>query len=1195
MGLVLKQASFTSGEISPSLHARVDLNLYRSAMAYINNFIVSFQGGLLNREGSRFIARSAITENLTQTRLITFRFGENENYVLFIEKQITPATSSDPIGGALVIRIFQNNAQVTLTDKAATEVPAGYFISGNQISINGNMIQGNTSAIPIIMPSQIINLDLSELTFIQSADILTLFNEQIRPIEIRREDISGTMETWSLANLNVINGPFSTFGGIDNGGNNVTVTKTGTEFGVTVDTDLQPNQLVYVEITNPSDTNVTPVWSQRTPYSIDSSNPANSSQVRFNENFYQAISLSTASSTIKISGDAPPVHLEGRRWDGPNANVPSNISMPASNNNPNLAVGVLWQYEHSGFAILQVMVANPANSQTNYRLTNNVIGFTGNFQNEPNFSFQDWSPINGYPRCGQYYQGRLVTASNIQKPQNVWMSRVNAFNDFGFGNPILADDAISLTIDSNQVNNINHIVILDGLVLLGDGGIYAINRGAEDVVSATDLPTVAVQNYDGAARGLEPLTTGNTVLYVETGAKIIRDLQYEFGSNSFTGSDLTVRASHLFADREIVSWAYAQKPHKIIVCVMSDGNCAVLTYLREQQVWAWSQFSTPYGRYKNVTVIQENGIDVLYFVIERDSDNAVITQLESMESRYEKILSRNVFLDGYARVLAVDAKGNPIDPNAGFLPNPDPDPDHIPEIPLTPAMPINIPIPAPDSPYYAVAILHMDGSTNDFSSTTETVLIRMNNRFNLFNDANGMLIDTATVNNTQFLFNITTGRFANLRVTGVHDANTLEGQFVNFSTGRTSLPYSGRVSQSWSHNVGIITGRTGQAFTTTTVFPNNGNSAYGSNINIVASVPAFYYGMRPRMATRLNFVFFNNNQSISAEVMAVTSSTVITARISSNIPFNQLMTGAISALSMSFSSRFVQLAYAQQVLNNTGANGQNYLDRNRFPFTENHFLRFSGLPPVDPNQTFINANTKITVTTNAALFGPSQMGQFIAALDKQGNGDINVYLFRIIEPKPNSSTAANVRLHQNTPRAFLEQINENWKFVINKIPSNRISISFLNRPVTIVIDNEIIQSNRIINQSDIDNGITIEGFGQEIVLGLSYRSIAQTLDIDVANKDAQSPKRKVINKAYMRVRNTRGVRAGTSSNNLEDVLNRYQEDLNFNPLTREMTGVVEVDLTDDWGRKGRVTVVQDFPYACEIESILPEIDFAEEY
>src|SRR3990167_2706659 len=73
-------ATFIRGEISPKLRARVDLEQYAQGLADATNWLVTPQGGLERRPGTRFIA--ALRDETETGRLCEFEFNEEQAYAL---------------------------------------------------------------------------------------------------------------------------------------------------------------------------------------------------------------------------------------------------------------------------------------------------------------------------------------------------------------------------------------------------------------------------------------------------------------------------------------------------------------------------------------------------------------------------------------------------------------------------------------------------------------------------------------------------------------------------------------------------------------------------------------------------------------------------------------------------------------------------------------------------------------------------------------------------------------------------------------------------------------------------------------------------------------------------------------------------------------------------------------------------------
>ena len=74
------QATFSKGELSPYVAARVDLGLYQAGLEQCLNWIVLPQGGLIRRPGSRFVGE--VADSNRKTRLIAFQYSTEMSYVL---------------------------------------------------------------------------------------------------------------------------------------------------------------------------------------------------------------------------------------------------------------------------------------------------------------------------------------------------------------------------------------------------------------------------------------------------------------------------------------------------------------------------------------------------------------------------------------------------------------------------------------------------------------------------------------------------------------------------------------------------------------------------------------------------------------------------------------------------------------------------------------------------------------------------------------------------------------------------------------------------------------------------------------------------------------------------------------------------------------------------------------------------------
>jgi hypothetical protein len=155
-----------------------------------------------------------------------------------------------------------------------------------------------------------------------------------------------------------------------------------------------------------------------------------------------------------------------------------------------------------------------------------------------------------------------------------------------------------------------------GLVVLTGKGAWQVNGGSAGNAVTPETQTATAQAYNGCNALVPPIPINYDILYVQAKGSIVRDLSYNFFVNIYTGTDLTVLSNHLFFNKQIKQWAYAEEPYKLVWLVMSDGSMLSLTYLKEQEVYAWTRHDTQ-GIFVSVTSITEPPVDAVYVITQR--------------------------------------------------------------------------------------------------------------------------------------------------------------------------------------------------------------------------------------------------------------------------------------------------------------------------------------------------------------------------------------------------------------------------------------------------------------------------------------------------------------------------------------------------------------------------------------------------
>ena len=125
------QASFNSGEWSPHLYARVDLQKYRSGAALLKNFFVDYRGGASTRPGTKYIIQAYKSDK--QVRLIRFQASFNVGYVIEIGDQYMRFIYE----GAPIVEATKAITGATKANPCVLTIAASGYIAGDWIYVTG--------------------------------------------------------------------------------------------------------------------------------------------------------------------------------------------------------------------------------------------------------------------------------------------------------------------------------------------------------------------------------------------------------------------------------------------------------------------------------------------------------------------------------------------------------------------------------------------------------------------------------------------------------------------------------------------------------------------------------------------------------------------------------------------------------------------------------------------------------------------------------------------------------------------------------------------------------------------------------------------------------------------------------------------------------------------------------------------------
>jgi hypothetical protein len=240
----------------------------------------------------------------------------------------------------------------------------------------------------------------------------------------------------------------------------------------------------------------------------------------------------------------------------------------------------------------------------------NTVTFTKSASGSPRKE-DVWSATRGYPKTACFYEGRLVLGGTKSKTQSLFFSKSGSFFDFDIDDGD-DDEAIFATISSRKLNEIIDVFPGRNLQVFTSGSEFAVTSKPTTPSSIAITP----QTSHGASY-LEAIDVDGSTIFVDRHGKAVLDFVYSFNEDAYTTNDKSILASHLIkqpVDMAILKGTASEDANWVFI-VNDDGSVAVLNTLREQDINGFTNWSTS-GEVKSVAVVD----DELYMIVKRTLD-----------------------------------------------------------------------------------------------------------------------------------------------------------------------------------------------------------------------------------------------------------------------------------------------------------------------------------------------------------------------------------------------------------------------------------------------------------------------------------------------------------------------------------------------------------------------------------------------
>lgn len=671
------QHGFSAGEMSPRLFGRGDLAKYAIGCSTLRNFYVDYRGGASSRAGYAYIGMckqgapnigGTITDN--PPRDIPFQFSISQGYALefgdtymriksdgaYVTEDsvnITGATNANPLvlhtiahgysvgewvyisgmsgmtelnGLTWIVNTVPDTDHITLTDLFGNVVDSSSF---------GAYTSGGSTERIYTVVSPYNAVDLPFLKFTQSADTMTLccVNQRTGTEYISYELVRNGATDWVFT-PDDFGSSISAPTGISVVAHASTTLSTYYSYVVTAIDAVTGEESVASSVGTVQNNDIAInagsnviTWNPVTgasSYNIYGATPSYSVAVPIGASFgYMGSAFGTQFTDTNIVADfttVPPVHKDPFARGAIESVTPTSGGLSYSQST------VSYNITTSGGAgaiVLPVVVNRSVvayivqNGGSGYSQSD-TIAITGGGTSSIATATLNIGPQTGtYPGVPAYYQQRRGYANTINQPDTYFFSQPGAFQNMDSSVPTNDSDAITGAPWAQQINGIQFMIPMNpGLIILTGSGAWLLTGGGNNTALTPDSQNAQAQSYNGCHFNISPLIVNLDILYVQSKGSIVRDLSFNFFQNIFTGTDLTVLSEHLFNFHQLVQWAYAEEPFKVVWAVRDDGIMLSLTYLKEQDVYGWSRHDTN-GIFVGVCSITEPPVDAVYTIVKR--------------------------------------------------------------------------------------------------------------------------------------------------------------------------------------------------------------------------------------------------------------------------------------------------------------------------------------------------------------------------------------------------------------------------------------------------------------------------------------------------------------------------------------------------------------------------------------------------
>lgn len=645
------QASFSAGEISDRLAARLDFAKYPAALETCENLIPLSEGGVMRRPGTRYTAE--VKSSSVKGRVKKFQFSTTQAYVIEM--------------GDSALRFYRNQSRITVanTDASVTNgtFPAGIAswtnrstgggsIAHDAVNLDIDLVPGGTATTDIGWAEQAITTTNTNQEHVIKFRVVGSPGDKI---EFQVGTAASGAQTLSAVEKEVgyhcvaftpTTSPF--YVQFRNIGSNANKTISVDDVSLIDNAPLEivspwPEAELY-DVEGPQTADVLYLFHDATPtYKLQRFGHTSWSlvEVPWQDGPYLDLNITTTTLTPGATSGVA-VTVTASSIVGINDNTgfqTSDIGRLVRIDNPAAAIAWGWG----------IIVGRTSTTVVTVHTKKAFAATTA----DTRWRLGAWSNYTGFPIVATFFEQRLYAANTTKQPQTFWASRSDDFevqkpdND---ADVVEADDAFDRTLSADTVDAIYWISAGEDRVVIGTSGGEWILRSTGDSLTALDV-SARRQTKHGSAK-IQPVRVGSVVLFIQRAKRKIREfgLSQQSVSDKYVAPDMSRLANHIMRGG-VVEMDFAEEPESIVWVVRNDGQLLSMTYRRDEEVVGWGRhiiggvFGSGNAVVESVTVIpgtngsgqimDSSARDEVWLIVKRTINGSTKRYVEFFEIQFE--------------------------------------------------------------------------------------------------------------------------------------------------------------------------------------------------------------------------------------------------------------------------------------------------------------------------------------------------------------------------------------------------------------------------------------------------------------------------------------------------------------------------------------------------------------------------------